>query len=300
MEDWKSIPEFSRYEISTEGNIRSIYRTLKPHIKNGYYSIALIDNDGKRRGMLLHRIVALTYLDNPDNKQTVNHIDGNKTNNKIGNLEWATNSEQNIHKNLNVDKKEFSTVSSRPVQLYDVNTNETLNTFKTAVLACKWIYDNNLQIFQIYKSFNDAKSTIKARMCRTLRNNLSNGILYEKYRIKYIEEEIQNERWELIPPEIIDGIKNTFVSTMGRVKNYRGRITRGFIHTNGYTKCVLSTKCHSIHRLVALVFIPNPENKIQVNHKDGNKQNNCIDNLEWNTASENCIHRTNVVMKCKK
>lgn len=47
---------------------------------------------------------------------------------------------------------------------------------------------------------------------------------------------------------------------------------------------------HSIHRLLALTFIPNPENKPQVNHIDGNKLNNHLDNLEWVTASENGMH----------
>ena len=63
---------------------------------------------------------------------------------------------------------------------------------------------------------------------------------------------------------------------------------------NGYLRVFLSKdniiKPYSAHRLVAIAFIDNPENKPQVNHKDGNKLNNSIDNLEWNTQSENIKH----------
>lgn len=64
--------------------------------------------------------------------------------------------------------------------------------------------------------------------------------------------------------------------------------------TAGYHSVTLQDwevkKNFSVHRLVALAFIPNPECKPQVNHRDGNKVNNRIENLEWATAKENCVH----------
>lgn len=61
-------------------------------------------------------------------------------------------------------------------------------------------------------------------------------------------------------------------------------------YSNGYAFYHMNNKGHLAHRLVAKAFIPNPENKRCVNHKDGNKDNNHVDNLEWVTHSENHKH----------
>jgi len=80
-----------------------------------------------------------------------------------------------------------------------------------------------------------------------------------------------------------------------------GKKLKTIVDTKGYMKVTLSkyskTEQHLIHRLIALAFIPNPENKCCVNHIDGNKLNNNIDNLEWCTAKENIqhAHRTGLV-----
>lgn len=71
--------------------------------------------------------------------------------------------------------------------------------------------------------------------------------------------------------------------------------------SKGYLRVALSShnrrRIYPVHRVVAKVFIKNPDNKPQVNHKDGNKQNNCIENLEWYTASENMQHASRILKR---
>lgn len=96
----------------------------------------------------------------------------------------------------------------------------------------------------------------------------------------------------------IEGYEGLYqISNLGRVKRVTtGRILKGGKDKDGYLMVKLyknnirSNK--KIHRLVAEAFIPNPENKPQVNHADENKTNNSLDNLEWMTAKENINHGT--------
>lgn len=84
------------------------------------------------------------------------------------------------------------------------------------------------------------------------------------------------------------------VSNKGRIRNASKKILKTALNHNGYVTVYLSKHSKKyvkrVHRLVAEAFIANPDNKVQVNHIDGNKQNNNILNLEWCDASENIRH----------
>ena len=95
--------------------------------------------------------------------------------------------------------------------------------------------------------------------------------------------------------KVINGYCNYTISIDGTVINTKTNIIKkAWLGKNGYYHVDLydsnkSTKI-AVHRLLAIHFIPNPDNKRTVNHIDGNKQNNCLTNLEWATDSENIQH----------
>ena len=101
--EWKTIEEFPNYEISTTGEIRHIGSAKLRKISNGArgYPVVSFKKDGRSYLRTVHILMARTFISNPLNKPQVNHIDGNKLNYSLSNLEWCTARENVIHARRN-------------------------------------------------------------------------------------------------------------------------------------------------------------------------------------------------------
>lgn len=103
-EIWKHVKGYEGlYEVSNKGRVKSnikfhgvLNRIMNPGLSSGYFTLTLYKNK-TRKTKRVHRLVAENFIDNQKNKREVNHIDGNKLNNNVNNLEWCTSSENTIH-----------------------------------------------------------------------------------------------------------------------------------------------------------------------------------------------------------
>lgn len=158
-EIWKDIPGYEGcYQVSNLGNIKSLKRTvntlfgrpkvqdefifLKENLKGGYLGVNL-SNNGSVKKMKIHRLVAMAFISNPENKKCVNHIDGNKQNNHIENLEWVTYKENSVHaSNIGLSSTYWSGKGGKgyfanmKINQYDLNMN-FIKTHDSATLASK-------------------------------------------------------------------------------------------------------------------------------------------------------------------
>lgn len=94
------LPNLSKYKIRKNGDVYSKYeaKVLKPaNNKKGYLQVSLIQDDGQTKSLLVHRLVAMAFLEECEDKTQVNHIDGNKKNNHVNNLEWCTGTDNLVH-----------------------------------------------------------------------------------------------------------------------------------------------------------------------------------------------------------
>lgn len=143
--EWKILKENKNYSINEKGEIKNniTKKILRPSINkdSGYYQIDLW-KDNKSRKYTLHRLVASNFIPNLENKPTVDHIDGNRLNNDISNLRWATYSEQNSR---------FNTFGVRSEKIKVININGEELIFNRIKDVAKYFNCNISNISQMLK-----------------------------------------------------------------------------------------------------------------------------------------------------
>ena len=327
-EIWKDIKGYEGYyKVSNLGRVKSLDRTieykngieytLKGSLRiiscsgTGYQNIGL-SRDSVMKNFLVHRLVAVAFLNNPDSLPVVNHIDGDKTNNKVCNLEWASHSDNMGHA-VDTGLRETS----------GVKNEDTKN--KMSNVTVKEKVENILSVFpnMSNKDIADIVDSTPKYVYRVRRMvNMTKDELADYYRNKNKSRRKKaREKSKKESTGVIDGAGEVWkrvlgyedsyeVSNYGRIKSLSRKIEvhrDGETHVRYYRERLMSPSIRarypnvnlssdgrpenfSIHRLVAQAFIPNPENKPYVNHIDGDTHNNHVSNLEWVTQSENINH----------
>ena len=140
------IPDFNKYKIFTDGRLYNVKRKIfmKTQIDNkGYERINLINNDGEKKACRIHRLLATTWIPNPENKEQVDHVNRIRNDNRLCNLRWATASENQQNTGIRIN-----------------NTSGTKNIC-FHIKKNYWIYRKTYQKKMICKYFKTIEEAIK-------------------------------------------------------------------------------------------------------------------------------------------
>ena len=265
------------WQVSSEGRCRTsrgtiTHGTLHP---SGYHHVGISGNMFR-----VHRLVAYAFHGHPPCEAAleVNHIDGNRSNNRLDNLEWVTPRQNMRHSFANLPRHSSVPSRERPAMIRPIGSQEwtIFSSIKRASEATRQPY------LTIYG--------------RCSRNAQVDGYEYSMAPVQ--PTECSGEEWRPMKcPRSGVLVEGRAVSSSGRIKSKRGHVFFGHLINDGYFRTALTHRSQRrnelVHRLVAASFLgqpPTPEHS-HVNHKDGNKSNNAVENLEYVTPAENMAHR---------
>lgn len=259
-EVWKKTTVSDKYDVSSYGRVRNSKRgnLLKQVTKpKGYKTAPFL-----KKHHSVHRLMALAFFGNPKKGQSVDHIDRKPSNNRISNLRWATKYEQANNRG------KMSRPSGLHVFCVEVRT-EAETEFASISHAAE--------------SMTSFSPLSFGSLVRNIRRCVNRG------------EDYLGRKWFLMDQPVgeirpIPSAPRYSVSSCGMIKGLYGRWTRGW-EFDGYMIVALHKKNRSVHRVVAEAFLGAPSgDDIVVNHKNGVKHWNHLDNLEYCTRSENSQH----------
>lgn len=273
-EIWKSVtiePYTKKCTVSNHGNVKGPRnKILLPCVRNGYLAISLACNN-KAKTEFIHRLVALAFIEKKDEKLIVNHKNGNKFDNNVENLEWITYKENTRH----AHETGLHKVGMMKVKQY-TKDGEFVAEYDSIVKASKESGANDRHISCvclgkrktcggfIWKYADDCKNTtrvqskdVEGKLILNFPNYLvtRDGRVYSKRSKKYLEPNIVNRDYACV-----------------KLCNDNNR------------------KDAYIHILVANAYLDKSRDICSVNHKNLNRMDNSVENLEWVSASENMRH----------
>ena len=213
--------------------------------------------------------MARAFIANPLQKKTVNHRN-RKDDNNVDNLEWATCKEQQaaiVSRNHQL----------RPIQQIDIQTGTPVTLHGSPLLAAKAMFMDGHGVRQ---------AGYITRMA--LQNRPAYGFRWQFVQSpKAVPDVLPQEIWQKVTCTHVPS--NCEVSTHGRVRGKHG-IHNGYKDAEGYCFVNIKGRIYKRSRIVAQTFLPNPKCLPVVNHLDGIKDNDAIENLEWCSHRDNTIH----------
>lgn len=231
--------------------------------KDGYVRIKV-----NKKDYYMHRLIANTFkIPKLTGSNFVDHIDRNRSNNRIDNLRWVTRQENNAAS-------------------WKINKNRSTSGPKLSkpVLGCRLDEDTWVR----YESSQDASRKLKlysASVAACARGEVNRTGDYKFVYATPTEPEFSatDEVWKIIPES------NSYISSYGRYRNYTGVISIPKPKTSGYASVCINRQHKQVHRLLATVFeLEKPTDfHTQIDHIDGDSTNNNIKNLRWSTPNDN-------------
>ena len=309
---------FETYAINKYGEIYNLVtnKKLSYDIKDGSHMCRLLGTNKKPKYSTVQNLVAEYFLEG-EKKELIWQKDGDKFNVKAENLQWFTHKEYYNLKNKNKDKSKLDGYiqMNKPYENYYINKEgQIYSLHKEKVLETYIHKEDGYNHIGLYLGNDKKKDFVLHQLVAEYFLPIVDGknkIWYKdgdktNYCVdnlqwvteaEWKEKNIENNKKKLLDDELKEYVEIEgqggyyYINKEGKIYSfYKNRFLKQHENNDGYLEIGLKSGIYRIHRLVAVAFIPKLKNKNLVNHKDGNKRNCNLINLEWSDYIHNAKH----------